>query len=141
MPQMTDGYGLLIVRFDAYFPPLGYAALPVGVAAQLTDHAGRPLTPIASAWVPDDSAGPWRDVCGRACAVGAADLATLAEAWSEGVANGITMDLSVQVVAPPPSVEAEPGLTEAVVDLVFWPVLTEHCALWAEAEGFGLLVD
>ena len=137
--QTTDGTGLLIVRFDAYFPPLGYAALPVGVAAQVTDRAGHPITPIAAQWVPDDSSGPWRDVYDRALDASATDLAALAEAWGDTLANAITADCSVQTVILPHSAQVEPDLASATVDLLYWQILTEHCALWAEAEGFGLL--
>ena len=137
--QTTDGTGLIIVRFNSYFPVLGIAALPVGVAAQLSDHAGHPTPSIAVQWVPCDEARPWRDLLDGALAYGVTNLAVLAEAWADGPANGITMDLSVQVVTLPPSVEAWPELTRAAVDLVYWQVLTEHCALQAEAEGLGLL--
>ena len=139
MRPTTDGSRVIVVRFEAYFPPLGYAALPVGVAAQISDCAGIPMTPIASAWIPDDSAQSWRDTLDRAQAAGSTDLAALAEAWSEGMANGITTDLWVQMVALPPSVEAGPELTEALVDLVYWHILTEHGVLLAEADGLGLL--
>ena len=132
---------LLIVRFFSYFPALGLALLPVGVAAQAFDHAGRPSTPIASVWVPDDSSEPWRDVCDRALAAGATDLAALAEAWGDTLANGVTADCSVQAVILPHSAQVEPDLASAAVDLLYWQILIEHCVLSAEAEGLGLLAE
>ena len=135
----TDGSRLAIVRFLAHFGPLGLAVLPIGVAAQAFDRAGNPATRIAAEWVPDDSARPWQGLLDGALTAGATDLAALAEAWGDVVANGITMDLSLQTVPLPPSAEAGPELVSAVVDLLYWQALTEHVTLVAEAEGLGLL--
>ncbi len=129
---------LLVVRFLAYFSPLGLVVLPVGVAAQVLDHAGTPITTIAAEWVPRDESRPWRDVFDGALAAGEVDLRALTEAWSDTVANGITMDLSVQAITLPASVEAGPEMVHAAVDLLYWQVLTEHVMLLAEAEGLGL---
>ncbi len=136
--EAPQGPSLLIVRFFSYFPALGIAALPVGVAAQITNHAGTPNTPITAEWVPNDSARPWRDMLDGALAAGAIHLGMLAEAWANTVGNGVTLDLSVQAMTLPPSVDVGPELTEAAVDLLYWQVLTEHVMLLAEAEGLGL---